>query len=149
MALITLDNGRDHTRPSTFGPAGLAALQAAVEQVAARADAGEIVAAGVTGKPFVFAAGADLTMGSRPDPEDALGIARLGHDVFRRFGELAVPTFAFVNGAALGGGVELPLHCTHRTVSSGVGGDRAPRVLPGARPGLGRHLPAAEPGRPR
>ena len=22
MALITLDNGRDHTRPNTFGPAG-------------------------------------------------------------------------------------------------------------------------------
>ena len=26
MALITLDNGLDHTRPSTFGPAGLLAL---------------------------------------------------------------------------------------------------------------------------
>ena len=26
MALITLDNGRDHTRPNTFGPAGLQSL---------------------------------------------------------------------------------------------------------------------------
>ena len=26
LALITLDNGRDHTRPTTFGPAGLRSL---------------------------------------------------------------------------------------------------------------------------
>ena len=38
MALITLDNGRDHTRPSTFGPAGLLALRDALDAVAARAD---------------------------------------------------------------------------------------------------------------
>ena len=138
MALITLDNGRDHTRPSTFGPAGLASLRAAVEQVAARADAGEIVAVGVTGKPFIFAAGADLTMvGAGRARDDALGIGRLGHDVFRRFGELAVPSFAFVNGAALGGGVELPLHCTYRTVSSGVGALALPECFLGLVPGWG------------
>ena len=37
MALITLDNGRDHTRPNTFGPAGLLALRDALDAVAARA----------------------------------------------------------------------------------------------------------------
>jgi 3-hydroxyacyl-CoA dehydrogenase/1,4-dihydroxy-2-naphthoyl-CoA synthase len=138
MALITLDNGRDHTRPSTFGPAGLASLRAAVEQVAARADAGEIVAVGVTGKPFVFAAGADLTMvGAGRTRDDSLGIGRLGPDAFRRFGELAVPSFAFVNGAALGGGVELPLHCTYRTVSSGVGAIALPECFLGLVPGWG------------
>ena len=69
LALITLDNGRDHTARRRFGPAGLAALNAAVDQVAARAAAGEIVAVGVTGKPFIFAVGADLTCvgaGRRP-----------------------------------------------------------------------------------
>jgi 3-hydroxyacyl-CoA dehydrogenase/enoyl-CoA hydratase/carnithine racemase len=138
MALITLDNGRDHTRPSTFGPAGLAALQGVVEQVATRADAREIVAVGITGKPFVFAAGADLTMvGAGRTREDALAIGRLGHDVFRRFAELAVPSFAFVNGAALGGGVELPLHCTYRTVSSGVTAIALPECFLGLVPGWG------------
>ena len=34
MALITLDNGRDHTRPNTFGPAGLLALREALDTVA-------------------------------------------------------------------------------------------------------------------
>ena len=86
--------------------------------MAARTD---IAAVGVTGKPFIFAVGADLTgaalIGSR---DEALAIGRLGHAVFRRFGELGVPSFPFVNGVALGGGLELALHCTYRTISSGV-----------------------------
>src|ERR1700733_8801845 len=97
MALITLDNGHDHTRPSTFGPAGLISLREALDSVAARTspEAGErrITAVGVTGKPFIFAVGADLTgaalIGSR---KEALAIGRLGHSVFRRLGELDVPS---------------------------------------------------------
>ncbi len=34
-ALITLDNGLDHTKPTTFGPQGLASLSAALDQVEA------------------------------------------------------------------------------------------------------------------
>ena len=59
FALITLDNGHDHTRPSTFGPAGLASLDAALDQIAAHSPTP--VAIGVTGKPFIFAVGADLS----------------------------------------------------------------------------------------
>jgi len=55
MALITLDNGYDHTRPTTFGSAGLISLRDALDSVADRDD---IAAVGVTGKPFIFAAGA-------------------------------------------------------------------------------------------
>jgi 3-hydroxyacyl-CoA dehydrogenase/enoyl-CoA hydratase/carnithine racemase len=135
MALITLDNGHDHTRPETFGPGGLLALQTALDAVAARDD---LAAVGVTGKPFIFAVGADLSgaalVSSR---EEALGIARLGHAVFRRFGELAVPSFAFVNGAALGGGLELALHCSYRTMSSGVTAVAFPECFLGLVPGWG------------
>ncbi len=142
MALITLDNGHDHTRPNTFGPAGLIALRDALDEVAGRVtpDAGErrIAAVGVTGKPFIFAAGADLAVpaliGSR---DEALTVGRLGHDVFRRLGELSVPSFAFVNGAALGGGLELALHCTYRTISSGVTAVAFPECFLGLLPGWG------------
>jgi 3-hydroxyacyl-CoA dehydrogenase/enoyl-CoA hydratase/carnithine racemase len=135
MALITLDNGHDHTRPNTFGPAGLLALRDALDAVAARTD---IVAVGVTGKPFIFAAGADLGVAAVIRARDeALAVGRLGHEVFRRFGELSVPSFAFVNGAALGGGLELALHCSFRTISSGVTAVAFPECFLGLLPGWG------------
>ncbi len=138
MALITLDNGHDHTRPNTFGPGGLISLREALDSVARRADRGDIAAVGITGKPFIFAVGADLTgaalIGSR---DEALAIGRLGHAVFRRFGELGVPSFAFVNGAALGGGLELALHCSYRTISSGVTAVAFPECFLGLLPGWG------------
>jgi len=91
-ALITLDNGQDHTRPSTFGPAGLASLDAALDDVAARADNGEIAAVLLTGKPFVLAVGADMSgIALVRDREQILELARTGHRVFRRLGELGVP----------------------------------------------------------
>ena len=147
LALITLDNGHDHTKPNTFGPQGLLSLNAALDAVEARAAAGEIAAVGVTGKPFILAAGADLDgaaaaiTGAGVDPEDAreraLGIASLGHAVFRRLGELPVPSFAFINGVALGGGLEVALHCTYRTISSGVPMIAFPECFLGLVPGWG------------
>jgi 3-hydroxyacyl-CoA dehydrogenase/enoyl-CoA hydratase/carnithine racemase len=135
MALITLDNGFDHTKPNTFGPHGLFALNGALSEIAQRTD---LAAVGVTGKPFIFAVGADLkgaaTMGSR---EEALAIGALGHHVFRRLGELPIPSFAFVNGAAMGGGLEIALHCTYRTISSGVPAVALPECFLGLVPGWG------------
>lgn len=135
MALITLDNGFDHTRPSTFGPAGLTSLNEALDTVA---DRGDLAAVGVVGKPFVFAVGADLKGAALVTERDqALRIGRLGHDVFRRLGELDVPSFAFVNGAAMGGGLEVALHCTYRTISSGVPAVALPECFLGLVPGWG------------
>ncbi|MFI9590123.1 3-hydroxyacyl-CoA dehydrogenase NAD-binding domain-containing protein [Nonomuraea sp. NPDC052265] len=135
MALITLDNGFDHTKPNTFGPHGLFALEEALSQIAARTD---LAAVGVTGKPFIFAVGADLkgaaAVASR---EEAQAIGALGHHVFRRLGELPIPTFAFVNGAAMGGGLEIALHCAYRTISSGVPAVALPECSLGLVPGWG------------
>ena len=134
-ALITLDNGLDHTKPSTFGPEGLASLDAAID--AAMAEPG-VVAVALTGKPFIFAVGADLTGIPRlTDRTQALAIGQLGHAVFRRLGELPVPTFALVNGAAMGGGLEVALHCTYRTVSSGAAAISFPECFLGLVPGWG------------
>ena len=59
LALVTLDNGFDHTKPNTFGPATLVQLQADHHRLRARADAGAIAAAGLTGKPLIFPVRAD------------------------------------------------------------------------------------------
>ncbi len=138
LALITLDNGLDHTKPTTFGPRGLFGLQAALDLVEERARAGEIVAVGLTGKPFIFAVGADLGMvkagGTR---EQALLVGQLGHAQFRRLGELCVPSFAYVNGAVMGGGLEIALHCTYRTLSAGIPALALPECFLGLVPGWG------------
>ncbi|MGY1822170.1 3-hydroxyacyl-CoA dehydrogenase NAD-binding domain-containing protein [Geodermatophilus sp. SYSU D00079] len=135
VALITLDNGHDHTRPSTFGPAGLASLDAALDEVAAHSPAPAAIA--VTGKPFVFAVGADLSgVPSITSADDAREIAETGHRVFRRLKDSTVPTFAFVNGAALGGGLELALHCHYRTIAT-TAAVAFPEVFLGLVPGWG------------
>jgi 3-hydroxyacyl-CoA dehydrogenase/enoyl-CoA hydratase/carnithine racemase len=142
MALITLDNGFDHTKPNSHGPGGLLELNRALDAVAARTgpEAGErrIVAVGITGKPFIFAVGADLKGAARiASREQGLDIMRLCHAVYRRLGELDVPTFAFVNGVALGGGLEVALHCTYRTISGDVGAVAFPECFLGLLPGAG------------
>ena len=134
VALITLDNGRDHTRPNTFGPLGLASLDAAID-AAIQASPDAIA---VTGKPFIFAVGADLSqVGSVADRGAAEDFVALGHRVFGRLRDAPVPTFAFVNGAAMGGGMELALHCDYRTLASNAAGMSQPEVFLGILPGWG------------
>jgi 3-hydroxyacyl-CoA dehydrogenase/enoyl-CoA hydratase/carnithine racemase len=134
VALITLDNGFDHTKPNTFGQGGLDSLNAAFD-AAVQADPAAIA---VTGKPFIFAVGADLTgvEGVR-DHETALAIGKQGHDVFRKFTDSKIPTFAFVNGAAMGGGLELALSCHYRTLASNVAAISFPECFLGLFPGWG------------
>ena len=133
LALITLDNGEDHNRPNTFGPESLASLDAAITEAIAQKPS----AIAVTGKPFIFAAGADLSaLSFLTSREQALQIGKLGHDVFRRLGESDIPTFAFINGLALGGGLEVGLHCTYRTLAS-TALTGLPEVFLGLVPGWG------------
>jgi len=138
LALVTVDNGLDHTKPTTLGPGGLAELHTALVEQQRRALAGEIVAVGVTGKPYYLAAGADLTAVTAISGEaDARRVAAAGHTTYRLLGEMGVPTFAYVNGAALGGGLELALHCTYRTVGADVGALALPEAFLGLVPGWG------------
>jgi 3-hydroxyacyl-CoA dehydrogenase/enoyl-CoA hydratase/carnithine racemase len=133
-ALITLDNGLDHKKPNTLGPEGLASLDAAISSALARNP--RFIA--VTGKPYIFCVGADVTVIPQArSREDALEIGRLGHRIFKRLKDSSVPTFAFVNGAAMGGGLELALHCRYRTVSGGAAALALPEVSLGLIPGWG------------
>ena len=138
LALITLDNGRDHTRPNTLGPVTLTKLGEVLETLKARAKAGEIDAVAITGKPFILAAGADLSEVSRiPSVDAARLIAQLGHKVLGSLSDLGVPSFTFVNGLALGGGLEIGLNSTYRTVDASAAAIALPEVFLGIIPGWG------------
>jgi len=138
LALITLDNGRDHTRPNTLGPATLTELGDTLAGLKARAAAGDIHAVGITGKQYILAAGADLSDISRVGSKDnARLIAQLGHKVLGSLSELGVPSFAFVNGLALGGGMEIALNSTYRTVDASAAALALPEVFLGIIPGWG------------
>ncbi|WP_372338979.1 3-hydroxyacyl-CoA dehydrogenase NAD-binding domain-containing protein [Actinoplanes sp. RD1] len=133
-ALITLDNGFDHKKPNSFGPAGLRSLDEAITK-ATEADPAFIA---ITGKPYIFCVGADITgMPFITDRDQAVALGELGHRVFARLRSSEIPTFAFINGVALGGGLEVSLHCHYRTVSGGAGALGLPEVAIGLVPGWG------------
>ncbi|PQZ89216.1 3-hydroxyacyl-CoA dehydrogenase [Arthrobacter sp. MYb214] len=136
MALLTLDNGLDHKKPTTLGPNGLLELRAALEVQAERAKNGEIDALAITGKPYFLIAGADLSAVTRLSaPDQSTAMASLGHYTYELLADLGVPTFAFINGLALGGGLEIALACNYRTVSTAAGALGLPEGFLGLIPG--------------
>ncbi|WP_285027845.1 3-hydroxyacyl-CoA dehydrogenase NAD-binding domain-containing protein [Plantibacter sp. ME-Dv--P-122b] len=138
IALITLDNGRDHTRPNTLGPVTLLELDGVLDAQRTRAMSGEIDGVAITGKPFILAAGADLSkVGDIPSREVATKLAQLGHHVFGKLEDLGVPTFVFINGLALGGGLEIGLNANYRTVDASAPAIALPEVFLGLIPGWG------------
>lgn len=138
IALVTLDNGRDHTRPNTLGPHGLREFSERLDALRARASDGEIQAIAVTGKHFILAAGADLSnVDHVKDRETAKLLSELGHEALGKLHDAGVPTFVFINGLALGGGLEIALHADYRTLSSGAAAVALPEVFLGLVPGWG------------
>ncbi|MGO1182114.1 MAG: 3-hydroxyacyl-CoA dehydrogenase NAD-binding domain-containing protein [Micrococcaceae bacterium] len=138
LALLTLDNNAGPRRPTTLGPGTLIELGRTIDAQAERACAGEIVGLAVTGKPGFLVAGADLgSMKSVSDPSLGGAMAALGHAAYDGLLDFPVPTFAFINGLALGGGLEIALACQYRTVSTHANALGLPEAYLGLVPGWG------------
>jgi 3-hydroxyacyl-CoA dehydrogenase/enoyl-CoA hydratase/carnithine racemase len=133
LALVTIDNGQDHTKPTVFGRAALESLSRLLERLEGESWGGMVL----TGKPFVFCAGADINEFHDVSPESARKGSRAGHELFARIAALPYRTLAAINGACLGGGLEIALHCDYRTVSSGVRHFGFPEVFLGLFPAWG------------
>jgi 3-hydroxyacyl-CoA dehydrogenase/enoyl-CoA hydratase/carnithine racemase len=133
VALVTMDNGEDWQKPNTFGEHALRSLDDVLGRLRTRDWRGLVL----TGKPFVFAAGADIDEFAGITPERAREGSRVGHELFGRLRELPFLTLAAINGAALGGGGEIALHCDYRTISSSVRHFACPEVFLGLIPGWG------------
>ncbi|MEY3972641.1 MAG: hypothetical protein RLY84_1034, partial [Actinomycetota bacterium] len=138
LALITLDNGKDHTRPNTLGPKTLLELAEKLDHLKERASKKEIHGVAVTGKPYFLAAGADLThVQDIRDRKIGRLIGELGHYSLGKLSELGVPSFVFINGLALGGGLEIALNADYRTINKTAPAVALPEVFIGLIPGWG------------
>ena len=133
VALVTMDNGEDWQKPNTFGEAALRSLEEVLGRLQTRDWRGLLL----TGKPFVFAVGADIDEFGEITPERARLGGEAGHELFGRLRDLPFITLAAINGAAVGGGVEIALHCDYRTISSAVRHFACPEVFLGLIPGWG------------
>jgi 3-hydroxyacyl-CoA dehydrogenase/enoyl-CoA hydratase/carnithine racemase len=133
LALVTIDNGEDYTKPTSLGRSALESLARLLDEL----EGGDWQRMLLTGKPFVFCAGADIKEFSGIEPDTARLGSRTGHELFRRIAQLPYPTLAAINGAALGGGLEIALHCDYRTISSAVRHFGCPEVFLGLFPAWG------------
>jgi len=135
IALVTMDNGEDYKKPNTFDEKALASLHEAVNTIQADKDIKGMM---LCGKHYIFAAGADLMQVPFINTfEQGRQIGAAGHAAMKRIKDLKIPTLAAVNGAALGGGLEISLYCDYRTVSRAVTAIAFPECFLGLIPGWG------------
>jgi 3-hydroxyacyl-CoA dehydrogenase/enoyl-CoA hydratase/carnithine racemase len=133
LAIVTIDNGEDWTKPCTFGRQALESLGRTLDELESQEWAGLVL----TGKQNGFAVGADIDAFPNVTPELAREGSRAGHELFLRLRNLPFPTLAAINGAALGGGLEIALHCDHRTIARSVRHVGTPEVFLGLFPAWG------------
>jgi len=90
-------------------------------------------------KPDVFIAGADVEeIGGITDPRLGMEKAAYGQAVFETIARFGRPTAAVINGACLGGGLELALACTWRVAENSPAVKMGlPEVKLGIIPGFG------------
>ena len=137
IVVLTLDDPNQSA--NTMNAAYAASMAATVDRLEAEKD--DIKGVVLTSAKKTFFAGGDLNdlrQATKEQSAEISGFVRDGKAVLRRLETLGKPVVAAINGAALGGGLEICLACHHRVIvddSSAVVG--FPEVQLGLLPGAG------------
>ena len=135
--IVTLTYDSQGQSANTMNAAWLAATEAALDKLEAETDLKGVVLASAK---KTFFAGGDLgdMLESEPKVDDLFAWAERSKATIRRMERIPVPFVAAINGAALGGGLEICLGCNRRIV---VDDPKAivgvPEVTIGLLPGAG------------
>lgn len=114
--IATLTFGRAGPRPVMLTTTVMQGLSRRLEQIAADSAVRLLVIK--SAMPDIFIAGADLReIETLTSPADAREKSSQGQAVLDRLASLPIPTVAVIDGACLGGGLELALSCAFRVVS--------------------------------
>ncbi|GAB3659116.1 3-hydroxyacyl-CoA dehydrogenase NAD-binding domain-containing protein [Streptomyces sparsus] len=120
VVTLTLDDPDQSA--NTMNEAFRASLTAVADRLEAERDSVRGVI--VTSAKKTFFAGGDLRLMIRATPEDAEQVFQAGMRIkrdLRRIETLGRPVVAAINGAALGGGLEIALACHHRVALDAAG----------------------------
>jgi 3-hydroxyacyl-CoA dehydrogenase / enoyl-CoA hydratase / 3-hydroxybutyryl-CoA epimerase len=115
VVVLTLDDPNQSA--NTMNAAYAASIRATVDRLEAEKDA--ITGVIITSAKKTFFAGGDLNdlkLATRENAEEIARFVRDGKAVLRRLETLGKPVVAAINGAALGGGLEIALACHYRIV---------------------------------
>ena len=132
IVVLTLDDPTSSA--NTMNELYKESMAKAIEKLYAEKD--DITGVVVTSAKNNFFAGGDLKGMLAATPEDAQAIFEMGEGIkadLRRLEKLGKPVVAAINGAALGGGLEITLACHHRIA---VDDDRIDLGLPEVTLGL-------------
>src|SRR3989338_3783876 len=135
FAVVEFD--QPEAKVNVLSSAVMKELEGIIAQLSSRRDLKGLLIA--SKKPDIFIAGADIkeieNITSSPEAEVK---AREGQKIFNTLEKLSIPSIALINGACLGGGLELALACDYRLACFG---DKVkiglPEVKLGIIPGFG------------
>ncbi|HET7226010.1 MAG TPA: enoyl-CoA hydratase-related protein, partial [Candidatus Eisenbacteria bacterium] len=103
-------------RVNVIDAAAIGGLEGALAELEARHDAEGVVLC--SAKPGSFVAGADVqAIAALTEATEVERLVRRAHAAFQRLAGLGCPTVAAIDGACLGGGLELALACDSRVAT--------------------------------
>ncbi len=140
--IVTLTIDDPNQSANTMNETYRASMEAAVDRLAQEiADNGdEILGVVIASAKKTFFAGGDLKLMTQATPADAQMLFDNVESIkatLRRLEKIGKPVVAAINGAALGGGLEIALACHHRIAAEGRYEIGLPEVSLGLLPGGG------------